>query len=297
MGLSETFQAVAPSVVAIAQTLVHSPDGTVPLSPKILATGFIVDPVGIVATNRHVIECFGKLPVHPKTSRPAVAVVLFHYAQTDEGKAYVQLVTLDIKNHIVLESFASAGKWFGQTVPDVGFIQLAVKNVPALPLATQDNYLQVGMPIATAGFPMGEKPLTFLKKLNQMTPFLRRGIVSSVFPFPIPQPHGFTIDVIQQGGSSGSPIFYEDRGEVVGMMAQSLLDFEYVEMSGQVTEHPQNTNISICVTSCSIKGALETFKSQYPPKLDDVRPLAEHLAAIPMETSMAWEVFAGEDIR
>ena len=153
------------------------------------------------------------------------------------------------------------------------------------------------MPIATAGFPMGDVSLTALQKLNQMTPFLRRGIVSSVFPFPVPQPHGFTIDVIQQGGSSGSPIFYEDRPEVVGMMAESLLDFESVEMGGQITEHAQNTNISICVTAVSIKHALETFKSQYPPKLDDVRSLSEHLAAIPMTTRMGWEVFASEDIQ
>ena len=57
------------------------------------------------------------------------------------------------------------------------------------------------------GFPMGTLPLTVMgKMLNQMTPFLREGIVSSVFPFPTAKPHGFTIDSMQQGGSSGSPI-------------------------------------------------------------------------------------------
>ena len=229
MGLTETFKAAAPSVVAIAQTLVHSPDGSLPLSPIILGTGFIVDPVGIVVTNRHVIECFANLPVHPKTGRPAVAAILFHYGQTDQGKPYVRWVTLNIKYHTVLDTFASDGPWFGEAVPDLGFMQLETRDLPALALATEDNYLQVGMSIATAGFPMGHIPLTFFQKLNQMTPFLRRGIISSVFPFPIPQPHGFTIDVIQQGGSSGSPIFYEDRPEVVGMMASSLRDFEYEE--------------------------------------------------------------------
>jgi hypothetical protein len=291
MSLPETFTAVAPSVVAIAQTLVHSPDGTVPLSPRIIATGFIVDSVGIVATNRHVIQSFAKLPIHPNTGKPAVAVMLFHYGQTPEGKGYVRWVTVDIKYHTVLDSFWSAGPWFGEDVPDLGFIQLVVRDIPALPLATDDYYLRVGMPIATAGFPMGEVSLTSLQKLNQMTPFLRRGIVSSVFPFPVPQPHGFTIDIIQQGGSSGSPIFYEDKPEAVGMMAESLIDYEVVEIGGQFTEHPQNTNISICVTARSIKQALDTFKSQYPPTLTDLRPLAEHLSSIPMATSMGWEVF------
>jgi hypothetical protein len=132
---------------------------------------------------------------------------------------------------------------------------------------------------------MGEVPLTMMERLNQMTPFLRRGIVSSVFPFPIAQPHGFTMDIIQQGGSSGSPIFRVDRPEVVGMMSSSLLD------------NCENTNISICVVAGSISHALATFKEKYPPELDGVRPLAEHLATVPMKTSMGWETGGAVDIK
>ncbi len=290
MDLAETFQSVAPGVVAIAQTMVYSLDGAVPLSPTILATGLIVDSTGIVATNRHVIECFANIPVHPKTGKRAVAVILFHYGQTEEGKTYVRWVPLSINYHAVLDGFTSAGPWYGQVVPDLGFIQLSVKDVPALPLATEDNYLRVGMSIATVGFPMGDVSLTAWGKLNQVTPFLRHGIVSSVFPFSVAQPHGFTIDVLQQGGSSGSPIFYADKPQVVGMMSGSLRDSEFVERDGQRIEHVQ-TNISVCVTATSIKHALETFKSRSPPNAAPVRPLSERLAAIPMERSMGWRVF------
>jgi hypothetical protein len=61
-------------------------------------------------------------------------------------------------------------------------------------------------------------------KWHQLIPFVRSGIVSSVFPCVIARPHGFTIDIMQQGGSSGSPIFYADDPTVVGMMASSVLD-------------------------------------------------------------------------
>jgi hypothetical protein len=290
MDLTETFQAVAPGVVAFAQTRVLAPAGSPPLSPLIFATGFVVDPVGIVATNRHVIEAFAKMPPDPKTGKPAVAAIFFHYGRTDQGKDYVRWIPIELKYYTTLENFKSDGQWYGEAVPDIGFAQLMLKDLPALKLATKDNYVRIGMPVATAGFPMGDVPLTMMQRLNQMTPFLRRGIVSSVFPFPVAQPHGFTIDIIQQGGSSGSPIFYVDRPEVVGMMSSSLPDSEYVEQDGKMVEHVQNTNISICVTAGSISHALATFKAQYQPKLDGVRPLAEHLETVPMKTSMGWEV-------
>jgi len=174
----------------------------------IFATGFVVDPCGIVVTNRHVIEAIPTMPTNPKTGKPAVAAILFHYGQTEEGKDYVRWVPIPLKSYTIVEGFHSAGRWFGEKTPDIGFAQLTLQGLPAVRLSTEDFYLKIGMPVATAGFPMGDMPLTIMKGLNQMTPFVRRGIVSSVFPFPIAQPHGFTIDIIQQGGSSGSPVFY-----------------------------------------------------------------------------------------
>src|SRR5207253_3990664 len=47
------------------------------------------------------------------------------------------------------------------------------------------------------GYPMGTLPLTALGKLNQASPFIRHGIVSSLFPFPGALPHGFTIDIMR----------------------------------------------------------------------------------------------------
>jgi hypothetical protein len=158
-----------------------------------------------------------------------------HYGKTPEGKDWIRWVPIDVKYSMVVDQFSSASTWHGDDEPDIGFVQLTLRDLPALPLARHDRYVEPGMPIATAGYPMGEAALTVMKKINQMTPFVRRGIVSSVFPFPIPQPHGFTIDIMQQAGSSGSPIFYVDKPEVVGMMSSSLPDNEYLDENDPLT--------------------------------------------------------------
>jgi hypothetical protein len=75
-----------------------------------------------------------------------------------------------------------------------------------------------GMAIATAGFPLGSNPLLVYGNVNQLTPTLRHGIVSGVFPFDVPYAHGFTIDVMSQGGASGSPVFDPESGDVLGVI-------------------------------------------------------------------------------
>jgi hypothetical protein len=65
---------------------------------------------------------------------------------------------------------------------------------------------------------MGDEPLRVYGNINQLIPFLRHGIVSSVLPYDCPSPHGFTIDVMSQGGASGSPIFLTELPLVVGIL-------------------------------------------------------------------------------
>src|SRR5471030_2518616 len=103
------------------------------------------------------------------------------------------------------------------------------------------------MDVATAGFPLGDLPMTmFGNKINQLMPLLRRGVVSSVFPFTgVPQPHGFTIDIMQQGGSSGSPIFRCDAPVVVGMMSASLTQLMTARGESAEIALRLPTNISI----------------------------------------------------
>lgn len=253
--------------------------------PSILATGFVIDPSGIVVTNRHVVMEFPNLPKDPATGKPALTGMLCQYGVNEKGKEFIRTFFVEPQFYAAVDHFTSEGKWFGDDLPDIGFVQLALRGLPSLTLARHDRFVQPGMAIGTIGYPMGHLPLTVMNKINQQTPFIRQGIVSSVYPFPIPQPHGFTIDIMQQGGSSGSPIFPVDKAEVVGMMASSLPDYEQLP---DETFQVQNTNISICVTSTQIANALEAFRKVNPANEKELQSLPDYLASLPMDTGINW---------
>jgi hypothetical protein len=122
-------------------------------------------------------------------------------------------------------------------------------------------------------------------KLNQMTPFLRQGIVSSVFPFPTAKPHGFTIDIMQQGGSSGSPIFPAGEETVIGMMSSSVVDPTPVQTAQGSLVIPQNTNISIAESAHIIQLALDGLRNQSPINTDGNLTLEELRAQNPQGSS------------
>jgi S1-C subfamily serine protease len=271
--LTDLFASAVPSIVGfISRAVAALATSPVPIFPPIFGTGFFVHQDGVVVTNRHVIEAFKDLPPHPTTNEPSLAAILL----TPNGNEWGLLV-VDVVDYVFLGSFESSGQWFGQTVPDFGFVQLRVREVPCLDLASEEYYLKVGMDIATIGYPTGTKALTVHNRLNQITPLIRRGIVSSVFPFPTPYPHGFTIDVLQQGGSSGSPIFPVHDAKVVGLTASSVLDTETCESAAGTVEFIQNTNISIAEPAHIIKSALDRYLSVRTSNLTAIPTLQQQI--------------------
>jgi len=219
MELQETFKAVHPSIVALGSRFVMAPANDPPSFPWIIGTGFIVDSRGIVATNKHVAEELLNLPHDPETNAPAAFALVYSCIRDDEEYTTINLNFVEIRYIALPNSFTPpAGGYFGEPIPDLAFMQLEVTDVPALSLVKSPNSLLVGMSVATAGFPLGTPPLTPYGYVSQVTPFLRKGIVSSVQPFPCAFPHGFTLDIMLQGGSSGSPVFMENSPEVVGIV-------------------------------------------------------------------------------
>jgi hypothetical protein len=51
-----------------------------------------------------------------------------------------------------------------------------------------------------------------------MSPFARCGIISSVLPSPCLDPHGFSVDILSEGGASGSPIVRADDPPGIGIL-------------------------------------------------------------------------------
>jgi S1-C subfamily serine protease len=252
MGLPETFEAVRPSIIAfISRLTVIPPGGTPPLFPGIFGTGFLVTKSGIAVTNRHVIEEIereSQNPRHPETGAGPVGALIFTEVTNTESEHRLGMLNVDVLGWNALGTFSANSPWYGEDVPDLGFVQLSVRDVPTLTLATEPNVLRTGMAVATAGFPLGDRTVTFHRRITQMTPVLRHGIVSSVFPFKGAHPHGFSIDALLQGGASGSPVFLPDAPVVVSMIASNLRD----------------TNFTVAVPSHLMAGALSEAVANWP---------------------------------
>lgn len=133
MNLESSFDTIMPCVVGFTSKLERTRVGERPIFPTIIGTGFFVDPSGIAVTNRHVVEAFDKIPRHPTTGEFPIAAFVF--LQGDAGKS-MQFLLLEVKKWFGLQSFGSTGDWYGQTIPDVGFVQLGVREVPFLHLST-----------------------------------------------------------------------------------------------------------------------------------------------------------------
>src|SRR5580658_672510 len=287
--LTKLFETAGPCVIAFISKQTQLPAGVPPIFPPIFGTGFVVDADGTVVTNRHVVEAFSLLPKHHKTGELALGALTFLPGADDKSW---QMLNVDVVNWCVLGEFQSSGRWYGSTVPDLGFVQLGVREVPFLQLATEDFFVKVGMAIATIGFPMGTLPLTALGTLNQITPFLRRGIVSSVYPFPTAHPHGFTIDIMQQGGSSGSPIFRIADGSVIGMMSSGVIERKMAQSEQASLVYTVNTNISIAEPSGIIQTALDELRKHMPKPDPSVLTLAALRAKHPLGVipqDLTWE--------
>ena len=72
----------------------------------------------------------------------------------------------------------------GEKLPDLAFVQLAVRDVPALTFCAEPNAIRIGIDVAYAGFPFGSDGLVLRiddqpPMVVQATPFLRHGVVSS----------------------------------------------------------------------------------------------------------------------
>ncbi|MGD0942330.1 MAG: trypsin-like peptidase domain-containing protein [Terracidiphilus sp.] len=214
MKLTEVVRRVSPAVVAFGSRFYPSETSTAPAFPLIIGTGFIVDKRGMVLTNQHVVDAIERFPA------PARFVMLFPEPKAKDGQTMFGVVLRKIKAVNSVSSFESSGPFFGQAKPDCAFVQIDIQGLPFVEVCGDSNVLEVGLEVATLGFPMGDVPLSPYEqgKASQISAFARRGIVSSVLPCSCADPHGFSIDILSEGGASGSPIFRTDDPKVIGIL-------------------------------------------------------------------------------
>jgi hypothetical protein len=288
--LMELYDSASQCVVAFINKMQQAPVGEPPIFPAIIGTGFLANSEGLALTNRHVVDALEKLPKHPTTGQTNAGALLF---LSDKNRQGCQLLSLQVLVTSAIGTFSSSEEWYGQKVPDIGFVQLRVRENPFLELATEPFAIRPGMEISTIGYPMGDDPLTIHKKLNQISPFIRRGIISSVYPCPVANPHGFTIDIMQQGGSSGSPIFGPDNKRVVGMMFGGLSDRRKTIVDSKPIYYTVPTNISLAEPAYIIAQALNEYATQAPALKTKLPTLIELTNPDPTtmgSTGVPWDI-------
>ena len=240
MELPETFEIIRPSIVALGSKL--DLIGGYPF-PTIVGTGFVVDERGIILTNRHVAEALQGLPRHPETGAETAVAFVFSEVIAENGEHALRVNRIEIKAYSLMTRFDTAGPFYGEAMPDLAFLQLAVQGLRPLQIASEAHTLRVGLAVATAGFPLGTNALLLNNKIVQLTPLLRHGIISSLYPFPCPNPHGFTVDIMIQGGASGSPIFLPHEPLIVGMLYGGY--GEQFEVDGRQIQLDSNLTLAL----------------------------------------------------
>jgi Trypsin-like peptidase domain len=289
MSLAATFATVRPAVVAFTTTFAPAqPDGKRPPLFPIIGTGFILDD-GFVITNAHVIDALLSIPRppdFPKERWPFTAV-LFHYIDRQQfpkapvdGYAEIPLEVLGVFRVGDL-MITGEGFYYGPRKPDFNIVHVKAKGLPRVELLTDTGVLAEGTEVGTIGFPMGTKALSAPGWVHQFGPFLQRGVISAVLPFPCKSPHSFVINVMSMGGASGSPVFLADKPKVVGILNAGLMDTlptvgaveGKIGQTGIVQAH---TNFSYVVPSFFLGDPLEKIKADATFKLpDDALSIAE----------------------
>jgi hypothetical protein len=259
MELIEVVRRVRPTVVALGSRLVQTEEASAPGFPRIIGTGFIADERGIVVTNEHVVQAICKIPA------PARFVMLFPEPVNAEGQTRFGVILRKILKINSISRFESNSPFFGQPVPDFAFVQIDVQGLPTLEISDESYSLQVGAEVATIGLPSGEKPLTPFDygRASQISPFVRRGIISSVLPCPCPDPHGFSMDVLSEGGASGSPIFLTTDPRAIGILHAGF----------------DGAPITYGVPGHLIRCGLEIVLRDWDPDLNGIAHLSDVIAA------------------
>jgi S1-C subfamily serine protease len=265
MMLTHTYKSVKRSVIAFMPKYEQANQHSMPIGP-ILGTGFVIGENGLVATNHHVIELLEETKT-PSSHNPKVACYhVVAFALREHGLATVALEVLKV---VTPAEFTPEGVWYGPDKPDIAIVQVMAKNLPALRL-DEGTHIEEGMEVATAGFPMGRNALLEDGRLDQIGPTLQVGIISAVLPFPGKSPHGFTVNVMAQGGVSGSPVFLPETGAVVGILYAGLDDSDRTEREEPLSDnghehrhsHVVPTNISYAIPTWLLGSLLASIETE-----------------------------------
>lgn len=269
---SKIYLGLKPSIVAIASRVSKNPE-----LPDIIGTGFIARSDGIIFTNDHVIKAIKRLP-RLKSMGPEdwpIVVLYFHWIP-NKGMMTINLEVKGVgglKREKPIEGYN-----YGPDIPDLGFIHVHVKDLPVLKIAEKLE-LQEGDKVMLAGFPMGTDTLRAPGWLHQLTPTLQSGIISAILPFSCDNPHAMLLNIMTQGGSSGSPVFNPLTGEVIGIEYAGIVEPKTLSGKSGILIYENNTSLTLTIPAKIIHGIyqkideVEEFKNADISKFDTIESL------------------------
>jgi len=263
MDLVESYEFIRESIVALSiKDVPTSSEGAKPGTfPSTFGTGFIVREDGLIVTNDHVIKAASQYRQDFKL--PIIATLFKKFPEAFVGMPFEVMGVLALKASPLEDVFE-----YGPKIPDIGFMRVHQRGLPAVKLNDNLAVLREGVEVATAGYPLGNIPF----QLNQsIGPTLQRGIISAVFPFPGTNPHSFAINVMSHGGASGSPVFLADSGEVIGILYGGLnipSNFTYVIPARYLTA---------CLSMDLTKVGINPFTSEIQHFADTVKDVEQEL--------------------
>jgi len=242
---SDIYEEIKPAIVAVASKFSLNPEFL-----DIIGTGFIIRSDGVILTNNHVIQGIKKLPrlKNMKDTDWPIVVLFFHFVP-EKG---MMTIPLEVKGVGTLRREKPIeGYHYGTELPDLGFIKVDIKDLPALKIAKKLE-LKEGDEVVLAGFPMGTDTLRAPGWVHQLTPTLQAGIISAILPFSCENPHAILLDIMTQGGSSGSPILNPLNGEVVGIEYAGIIEPKELKIDSRKFIYENNTSLTLAIPACNV---------------------------------------------
>lgn len=191
-------------------------------------------------------------------------------------------IPLDVVGCFTVDGYQNAGYYYGPPKPDLAILHVKVRNHPVLAVDPDSVGVKPGARMATAGFTMGTDALCAPGWLHQMTPTLQDGIVSAVLPFPCEAHHGLMINIMTQGGASGSPVFPIDSPAASGVLYGGLNEPALVGSDQHAKLVSLPTNFSYCVAGRFLKDMVEFVHGQDEFRLSaETQTLAEMIETMP----------------